>query len=190
MRVLILALLLSLPAVVLADIYRWTDSEGVVHYSDQPMKPEAESVTLPELQYSEPVTSTFEVEPEESKTTQKQSNINIEIVKPKPETTFTEGAGLVTTKVSLSRPLEQQEQLTYRLDGQAKIAETQSTTATFNNVARGAHHVQVVLKKQGKQIAETASVKFFVRRPSILNNPGSNTSAPAAPSYSQVRGSQ
>ena len=41
----LLALLLILPGIVLAEIYKWTDESGKVHYSDQP-HPEGEAETV------------------------------------------------------------------------------------------------------------------------------------------------
>ena len=45
---LMLALIFALPAA--AEVYRWVDENGVVHYTDKPPAPGAEPAKLPKLQ--------------------------------------------------------------------------------------------------------------------------------------------
>ena len=53
-----------------AGVYKWTDSKGVIHYSDQPNKPNAEKFTLRQNTTTTPRTIKTDEEGDEEKNTE------------------------------------------------------------------------------------------------------------------------
>src|SRR5690348_10597484 len=50
MRLVLACALLLISANVPAEVYKWKDENGVIHYGDKPLSPNAKPVTLPQLQ--------------------------------------------------------------------------------------------------------------------------------------------
>ena len=53
-----------------ADVYKWTDGQGVIHYSDQPNKPDAEKLTIQQNTTTTPRAVKTDKETDEDKTTE------------------------------------------------------------------------------------------------------------------------
>lgn len=191
MRILLLASLL-LPALALAEVYRWTDSDGVVHYSDQPA-PDAERAELPKLQTVESPTETGGDSVAE--TPEKTHSPALTLAGPDPETTFRDARGLVPVRVSMDRELGRGERLVYYLDGNP-VVEARKTRVQLEGVERGTHRLHAALKSGDRELARTRTVTVYVKPPSALSpvnqNAGNNDSqpdgAPASPATNQSGG--
>ncbi|ATC93056.1 DUF4124 domain-containing protein [Pseudoalteromonas tunicata] len=76
-------MMLCSAAAVAADIYKWVDAKGVVHYSDRPHNQTAQKVTLKKGNVSDPVSITVFDEASESAgdSTDEGSNLAQEVSK-------------------------------------------------------------------------------------------------------------
>lgn len=167
-----LLIVLSLVAMVSkAEIYKWTDSSGIVHFSDKP-HPGATSINLPEA----PVASTAspeqtennEAPPLEKKAEAVVEYESISISQPKNEETIRNNQGYVPVITEISPDLHTGDSLQLLFDGKA-IGDPQSALVfTLKDVNRGAHTlaVQVVDASQAV-LATSESVTFYMQRPRV-----------------------
>jgi hypothetical protein len=176
-----LAAALSWSAFALAaTVYKWTDSNGVVHYSDQP-EPGAERIitqSAPETPRATgpagsraPAPAAAAVRPspghDQPKSVLDYSAFSIET--PMPEQNFTDT--VVPVRLRLEPYLRAGQVLALYMDG--KLVEDQPRNAlqfTLTDVPRGAHSlVATVMDTDSGETRSTAGVTFYVQRPSVLS---------------------
>lgn len=186
MRIVCLLLLL-VPVLANAEIYRWVDENGVVHYGDRPPA-QAERVDLPKLQRMDPVvTETADAEPERTAAPAPQPRVRVE--QPRPEQTFRDPRGRVPATVSLSEELPPEQSLVYYLDGRPAAAPTRSPSLLLEDVSRGEHRLSVAIVAGDREIARSEPVTFFMHQPSSLSpTAGPEGGAPTAPASGSSQG--
>lgn len=174
MRVLCLLLLtLSLPAA--AEVYRWTDANGVVHYGDKAPDSKVRPAQLPQLQVipGTPATkpagtaaanSTAEPVPTAAAAEEKP---RLSISAPQPEQVIRDTSRQLSVRVDLLSPLPEGAGLVYYLDGVAQNAKpTQERGQLIGNVDRGSHLIDVgVVDRNGKLLVRTPPVIVHVMPP-------------------------
>lgn len=176
-------LLLILPGLAGAEIYRWVE-DGVVHYSDRPAR-DAEQIDLPELQRMAPVA----VAEEEEAQAPAAAGPALRIEQPRPEQTFRDARGLVPAAVSLSADLTPGQRLVYYLDGRPVAEPTRQQRLQLEGVARGEHRLSVALVEGDEEIARSETVTFFMQPPSALGPTGEQgAGAPTAPASGSAGG--
>lgn len=180
----LLSLLLILPGLAGAGIYRWVDENGVVHYGDRPPG-NAERVDLPELQRKDAVaTETAATEPEP-----KPAAPRLRIEQPQPEQTFRDPRGPVPVTVGLSPELTPGQRLVYYLDGRPIAEPTRERRLQLEGVPRGEHRLSVAVTDGDEEIARSEPVTFFMQPPSALSPTGKpEGSAPTAPPSGPTQG--
>ncbi|WP_411886932.1 DUF4124 domain-containing protein [Hydrocarboniphaga effusa] len=164
-------LLPGLPAA--AEVYRWTDANGVVHYGDKAPDAKAKPAQLPQLQVipgtpaaaapgkpagaSDP---TAEPAPAAEKP-------RLSIAAPQPEQVIRDTSRQLSVRVDLQSPLPEGAGLIYYLDGVAQNAQpTQERGQIIGNVDRGSHLVDVgVVDRNGKPLVRTPPVIVHVMPP-------------------------
>ena len=171
---LVFGLLLALPA--LADIYKWTDPNGHVIFSDQP-HPGAEK--LPEKEVP-----TFDAQPLPASPPQTKPEKpafegydTVAIVQPKDNAAFWDTAGEVTVQVLVKPPLRTSlgHKLVLALDGKTAAQSEGSTTFQLSNVDRGTHTLELKVEDaDGNVLSSSAPVSFTIHRASILNRKKTN----------------
>lgn len=171
MRMLFLALLL-LPQLGAAQIYKTTDAQGNVSYSDQPpASGQAEQVQLRETNTAPPPEvqdSPAESTAEDSATQPAAISYEIEITAPANETTIPMGPGNFDVQAKVSPAPQLGAMLQLYLDGGPYGAPQQGTSWSLSNVFRGAHDLTVaVVNRVGERLAESEPVRVYVLRPSI-----------------------
>jgi hypothetical protein len=163
----LLALLVAAGAV--AEAYKWTDDEGVVHYSDRP-EPGAEVIDLGESRSSvrprpttrAAATSNNDV-PEEPASTGYQS---IEIASPGAEETLWNIAGTLNVVISLTPELRPGHQVRVYFDGEPRMVS--GASFQLQEVYRGVHNLQAeVIDQTGKLIIRSRPSRFYVQQNSI-----------------------
>jgi Domain of unknown function (DUF4124) len=166
-----LLVLITLP-VLAANVWKWRDASGVVHYSDQPV-PGAEQVTVQS-------SSTFASSPLGiSPTTTSSSKVavvsykNVEIWKPSNDMTVANTAGQVSVGARVEPELAPGHRLALYMDGRLVSGfPERGMEYDLAEVDRGAHTlVLTVVDQQGKQVTSSAPVQFFVQQPSSLLRP-------------------
>jgi hypothetical protein len=158
-----------------AVVYKWTDSDGIVHYSDQPV-PGAEKI----FTASSPTpgggsaSSARPASPAGSppkKTVAPGLNYNqFSITSPLPDQTFF-GDDVISVHLALDPALKPDQTITWHLNG--KQVEDLGPTATqfaLPHLDRGTYAIAATITDQTTgQSSSTDSVSFFVRQPSALS---------------------
>ncbi len=165
--VFLLACLLALPAGA-TDVYRWVDSAGQAHYSDQ-WQPGAEKIRIEESsRYSapKPVASTS------SSTAGKQAALaryqSLEITSPAQEEVLWNVAGQVRVSLQPNPALQPGHHLRIQLDGTTQDLAEGSSSVQLEDVYRGVHTlVAQVVDAKGTVLVESEPTTFVVRQTSV-----------------------
>lgn len=172
MRTLLLATLLLLPQLATAQIYKSTDGEGNVSYSDTPpASGPSEQVKLRETN-STPAPEMVEPAPSPSSTdsaeqTAEGADYSVSISSPANETTMPMGPGNFSISASVEPGLSQGALLQLYVDGSPSGNPQSSSNWALTNVFRGAHDLKVaVVSNKDEQLAESEPVRVYVLRPS------------------------
>jgi hypothetical protein len=159
-----------------ATVYKWTDSNGVVHYSDQSV-PGAERIITQSGANARPsapapVTSARTVRSRPGKSEPTSSPLDyteFEIDSPQPDQTFSESS--VSVRVRLEPGLKPGHLISLYLNG--KLVENQSPQSTqfsLNDLPRGAYTlVASLMDASSGESKSTPPVSFNVRQNSLLS---------------------
>jgi hypothetical protein len=160
-----------------AVIYKWTDSDGVVHYSDQPV-PGAEKIVTAGTsspQAARPANANAFATPINLAAPKKQANAGLgytqmSITSPTPEQAFF-GDEAVGVQLSLDPALRAGQAITWHLNG--KELGDQGATATqitLPRLDRGTYVIAATITdSQSGQSQSSDSVTFYIRQPSALS---------------------
>jgi Domain of unknown function (DUF4124) len=170
MRTLLLAILLLLPQLGTAQIYKTTDGDGNVSYSDTPPANgpseqvklrETNSTPAPEM--AEPAPSY----PDPADDAEEGAEYSVSISSPANETTIPMGPGNFSITAAVEPALSQGALLQLYVDGSPSGNPQSSNGWTLTNVFRGAHDLKVaVVSNRGDPLAESEAVRVYVLRPS------------------------
>jgi hypothetical protein len=174
---LLLLVLLLLPLGSLAQaVYRTTDAQGNVVFTDTPPTnaTPADRIEIRPTNTAPPPPTrpvpegTPSVEPEVAPYT-------VTITEPANETTFPMGSGNFSVSVNVTPALQRAENLQLFLDGAPRGKPQRASTWSLTNVYRGQHDLTVgVIDDSGKTLATSPPVRVFVMRPSV-NSPQRST---------------
>jgi hypothetical protein len=154
-------------------VYKWTDAQGVVHFSDQPV-PGAEKVlssSAPEhagiLGQTAPASAAPQTKP---KTDRTLSAAKIAIASPAPDQTFTGGES-VPVSLSLDGDLKPSWTVVWSLNGAQVPGQAPTATSfTLTDLPRGVYTIEATVTDAGTGESKSAdAVTFNVMRPSVLS---------------------
>lgn len=168
MRVLICLLCLGLSAPVAAEIYRYVDANGVVHYTDKPPRKDAQPIELPPLQSSgEGVMPQLSAPPPKVE----RPVFRLSVTSPSPDETFRDPSGVVNFSVSILPGLVSGYGLVYYLDGVAQNPEpTPQTRFTYAGLERGSHVLAAALiGPDGREVARSEALTVHLKPPIARN---------------------
>lgn len=153
-----------------AQVYKWVDPQGDVHYSDQrPDTSAAEPVQLPGLSTIEgrPVPPPApEPEPQPQAFT---GYDRVRIVEPAPDSAVRGNDQRVEVTVALEPQLQEGHAVLVLLDGTPAGEPYPGTRLELTGVYRGKHSLQArVLDANGQVLAESSPISFTLRQHSIL----------------------
>jgi hypothetical protein len=157
-------------------VYKWTDAQGVVHFSDQPV-PGAEKVvtsSLPEHAGILGQTAAAPAAPAapapKPKTDKTLSAAKISIASPAPEQTFTGGES-VPVSLAMDGDLKPSWTVVWTLNGAQLQGQPQNATSfTLTDLARGVYTIEATVTDGGTGESKSAdAVTFNVLRPSLLS---------------------
>lgn len=164
--------LLLASSLALAQVYRWVDKDGVVHYSDQP-HPGAEEVELqsaPTINMPTPrrtpaagtrATATDEQQPT-------AGYESLAVASPAAEETLWNIGGVLNVSLNLQPALQSGHQLRVYFDGIPQ--EVSGTQFQLQEVYRGAHNLQAeVLDRNGQLLIRSEPIRFYVQQTTIVN---------------------
>jgi hypothetical protein len=157
-------------AVQAAVVYKWTDSDGVVHYSDQPV-PGAQKITTDGGSAAATQKPPVSQLPETPKDAPAGLGYTVfAVTAPTSEQTFF-GDEVISARLTLEPGLKPNHTITWHLNG--KELDDQPPTATqftLPHLDRGTYAIAATLKDQETGESESsASVTFYVRQPSALS---------------------
>ncbi len=168
----ILALLgLFLATAAAADVWRWVDENGVVHFSDTPVEgaeqidvSEASRTTGARVFTPAPrVASQDDEAPAEEEAFKYES---LSVASPGPEETLWNIEGTLNVTLALSPPLQSGHQVRVYFDGNPQMVN--STSFTLNEVWRGVHNIQAeVLDETGRLMIRSQTNRFYVQQSTV-----------------------
>jgi uncharacterized protein DUF4124 len=154
-----------------AVVYKWTDSDGVVHYSDQPV-PGAEKIVIAG-QSSLGTGASTKAGAQQAAAKKPQvpalGYSQFSIGAPTPEQTFF-GDEPIAVRLDLVPALKEGQTLTWHLGGQDLSGDTNATSFTLPHLDRGTYSISATLSDpQSGTSQSTESVTFYVHQPSLLS---------------------
>lgn len=170
-NLLLLVLLLALPASE-TDVYRWVDSAGQAHYSDQ-WQPGAEKIRIQESPgFAAPkpaaAATAAPAAGRQPVPAAKSRYESLEIVSPAQQEVLWNIAGQVRVSMRVSPELQPGNHLRLYLDGVAQDLPEASTEVQLQDVYRGVHTLKAeVMDRNQAVLAESEPTTFVVRQTSI-----------------------
>ncbi|MEF8833687.1 MAG: DUF4124 domain-containing protein [Halofilum sp. (in: g-proteobacteria)] len=180
--VIFLPVALAAGPVAASEIYRTTDADGNVVFTDEPPSDDAEPLELDPLTTVEPIqgdpdgaATTSSATPEDEPGTPSNGISGISIAYPGNEKGIRHNGGNVPFEVALQpegATLPRGHQVELVLDGEPR-ARAASTQVTVSPVERGPHTVRArIIDKAGKVRYESESVKFYLLRKALGGSDG------------------
>lgn len=156
-----------------AVIYKWTDSDGVVHYSDQPVAGAVKISTGSDptgRSASSARPTTDSQTPGAKKEEPGLGYTEFSITSPAPDQTFF-GDDVVTVSLALNPGLKPNQAITWQLNGK-QLDDQGPTTTQFSlpHLDRGSYTISATVTDQETgESRSTDGIGFFVRQPSALS---------------------
>ncbi len=158
----------SSPAAV---IYKWTDANGIIHYADQPV-PGAQKITTssdtgPRVVAPPPMAAAARP-PQAAGNQDGAAYTTFAIASPTPEQSFFSEP--VPVQLTLDPALQANHALTWTLNGKPLDSFANQAQFALQNLPRGAFSlVAAIVDARTNETLKSASVTFYVHRPSILS---------------------
>lgn len=162
-----LTFLVSTP--LLAEVYKSTDAEGNVIYTDRPPSKDAEAVDIP------PPTTYTPVKIPKAPATQSKpapqgfkGYKSVRISSPEHDSTLTDPSGRLELTIAIEPGLQPDHKIRILMDSEQK-AEQNSTSFIFENLNRGSHTFQAfVVDTMGRAIDLSEPITVHIHRPSVI----------------------
>ena len=154
-------------------VYKWTDAQGVVHLSDQPV-PGAEKVLTSSAPGHAGIMGQTTASPTapapKPKADKTLSAATIRIASPAPEQTFT-GGDSVPVSLSVDGDLKPSWTVVWTLNGAQVQGQTPTTTSfALTDLARGVYTIEATVTDVATGETKSAeAVTFNIMRPSLLS---------------------
>ena len=177
MRRTLACLLLSLPLLASAQIYKYTDAQGNTVFTNQP--PDGSAAQSVEL----PPTNTVQMQApsvapaQDSQTEAQRPYRTLQLTDLPDDAALRANNGTFSVGVVLEPTLASSHRLRLLLDGQPYGQPSSGTQLQLTNVARGEHSLAVEVLSGSQRIQQSDSVSFTVQRISV-NSPA-RSAAPA-----------
>ena len=150
------------------QIYKWTDSNGNIHFSDKPHEG-AEEIALPKVQtfsapkISEPANASVPTPISDDETYK-----SINIIQPEDQSTLRNTQGYVSILLNIKPTLKEGDRVQIVLDG-APVGEPQPATVfALQDIKRGSHTLSAQLvDKQGHIIKTSTPITIFMMPPRV-----------------------
>jgi len=152
-----------------AQIYKTTDAEGNVVFTDRPAAGnKSEQVDLQRTNSTPPPPVMPVQSTEEESKEPAEPETRVAITAPAPETTIPMGPGNFSVTAQIEPGLARGQSLQLSLDGEAQGEPQASGYWDLTNVFRGAHDLVVsVIDAQGEVVSSSEPVRVYVMRPSV-----------------------
>jgi hypothetical protein len=184
MNRLILLILILLPSFCMADVYKWVDADGTVHYGDK-VDEGLDATKLPSSQYKVPPSTPVEPLPDYPRSIssgyspelpaarqqdQPGSKYIIRITSPTPDATVRDNQGIVQVSMETEPRMRSGHAYQMYVDGKPWYQPFVGQRVILSNLVRGTHTIQVkAVAQNGEALGESNSVTFFMHRRSKLH---------------------
>jgi len=155
---------------LLADAYKWVDSEGVVHYSDRP-EPGAEVIDLPEAntttvrRYNR-TTSTADDSTDSDTTAAPFRYESLAVASPAAEETLWNIEGVLSVQLAVTPGLQPGHQVRVYFDGEPRLVS--GSSFQIEEVYRGVHNIQAeIIDETGKLMIRSQPNRFYVQQNTV-----------------------
>ncbi|MBE8168847.1 MAG: DUF4124 domain-containing protein [Shewanella sp.] len=163
MRLVILGLLLLITVVAQAAIYKWTDKDGKVHYSDTPITG-AEVITPSENTLNK-IAPPNAVSKPTSESEAVNNGYQVQIVSPSDQASIRVNNGNFDVKARVSPKLSDLHKLLLMIDGNKQGEPQSHGQFSLTNVDRGEHvFVVKLMSPTGKMLAQSQPTTVYVQR--------------------------
>tara|TARA_R110002110_G_scaffold205066_7_gene417179 strand:- start:324558 stop:325079 length:522 start_codon:yes stop_codon:yes gene_type:complete len=160
--------LLLVPLLATAQIYKTTDEDGNVLFTDSPGGATTEKIELPSTNTTAPPPAGVIPPPEPAPSEEEARQYEVTITSPDNETTIPMGPGNFSVSAAVTPRLIEGAQLQLLMDGEAQGEPQASGNWDLTNVFRGAHDLTVaVVDGSGERVAQSDPVRVYVLRPSV-----------------------
>ena len=152
-----------------AVVYKWTDADGVVHYSDQPV-PGAEKIVTS----GQPTLGTGGPAAKAEAGAKKPGAAapvvaTFAITSPAPQQSFF-GDEPIGVHLAMEPDLKPSQSITWHLSGRDLAEAANSTQFMLPHLDRGTYDISATVADQDTGASQTTtSVTFYVRQPSLLS---------------------
>lgn len=155
-----------------SQIYKWVDSQGVVHFTDKPHDG-AQEIKIPEAQTYVPPNNSENGKDEKpneevEKPAEEIEYTSLEILQPENEATIRNNQGFMVVAVDVKPALSGDDKIQLLIDGQP-IGKPQITLVfQISGIFRGAHKIAVqIVKPDGTVIKTSDTIEIFMQRPRV-----------------------
>jgi hypothetical protein len=156
-------------AVQAAIIYKWTDSDGVVHFSDQPVPGAEKFVTTGAARIGTVTVGSSGAAGAKPKPTSTATPLSVSIDSPGNEQTIT-GNQPVKVHLAVTPDLKPGQAITWYLNGGPLTQPPDATQFTLEDLARGTYTLGATVVDQASGESKSAeSVTFYVMRTTLLS---------------------
>lgn len=149
-----------------AEIYKWTDNNGNVHFSDK-FHAGAKTVTIhPTQTYSPQQDQETNIQTtEETKGDASTPYTKIIIIQPQDQATLRNNQKIVTVGAAIEPELKKDDALQLLFDGEPSGPPHTSLKFTLSNVNRGSHIIFLqIIDKSGAIIGSSQPIKFYMHQ--------------------------
>lgn len=177
MKSCLLCCLLLVMGPLQAEIYKWTDANGNVNFSDKP-QPGAKEVILPKVQtYSSPDKldkSVIEALPEPVNDVENTSYKTFDIVSPEDQSTIRNPEGAVSVQLEVNPSLKKGDKVQMIFDGSLIDKPRRTTVFALQSINRGSHTLAAqVIDAQGQLLNTSKPITFYMMPPRVGMGKGS-----------------
>ncbi|MFI4962997.1 MAG: DUF4124 domain-containing protein, partial [Legionellales bacterium] len=152
-----------------AQIYKWTDSQGNVHFSDTPHEG-AQTITMPEPQgFSSPPAQPERMPPPlEAAPDKGHVYTKIAIIQPQNQETIRSSQGYIAVSVQVDPALMPGDALQLMFDGAALGDPQVNPLFQLNGIYRGSHTISVeILDANGHVLTSSNPITVFMQNPRV-----------------------
>lgn len=151
------------------EAYKWTDEDGVVHYSDRPV-PGATRIVLAEPNRSRSPApqrkDATAAEQEPARDSAPAGYESLVVTTPGAEETLWNIEGVLNVSLALNPGLQPGHQVRVYFDGQPRLV--QGTSFQLEEVWRGVHNLQAeVLDETGRLMIRSRTNRFYVQQSTV-----------------------
>lgn len=164
----VFALLFLVLSSLHADIYKWTDSNGIVHFSDVP-HPGAKKINIAPEQSSTP-SSVPDLPQKQMQSASKEAHVyqSVSIKEPKNEATIRNNQGYIPVIIEVDPELIAGDLVQLIFDGNPLGKPQTSLLFALNEVKRGTHTLGAqIVDAEGEVLAASDSITVFMHRPMV-----------------------